>query len=102
MTLVPNKNLNAVPEVTSGPGSGPSPKLEQHSFPTATSSAAEPSLTYPSYNYRHSLDTQGACSATSWISPTRAAGRLPPRVLARAEPESALPTLLLHAVVFSQ
>src|SRR5713101_1614582 len=53
-----------------------------------------------SYSYRHSLDTQGARSAMSWIPPTRAAGRPPPCV--PAEPESAtraLPILSLHAVV---
>src|SRR5260370_42387569 len=84
------------------PGLSASAQKPEQLFPDMISSTKEPSFfTCFSYSYRHSLDTQGTHSATSWIPPTRAAGRPPPCVPA-AEPESAtraLPILSLHAVV---
>src|SRR5713101_5428832 len=83
------------------PGLSASAQKPEQLFPDMISSTKEPSFfTSFSYSYRHSLDTQGARSAMSWIPPTRAAGRPPPCV--PAEPESAtraLPILSLHAVV---
>ena len=94
------KNLNAKSGVISGPlhlcPKNPN-KFSRHDFLHEGTQF----FTSFSYSYRHSLDTQGARSATSWIPPTRAAGRPPPCVPA-AEPESAtraLPILSLHAVV---